>query len=130
MKFLILLGLIIVSVNLKSQVVGKISISYQVADLCIDDTNVLATVKTHTNFDFINSGLYLFWSTNSERLYHFIYPESACYDLNRISLTYDYETKIYNSDFPIFIGEVSIKFTENYKELKITKDRYSIIFYN
>ncbi|NPV12925.1 MAG: hypothetical protein HPY57_14230 [Ignavibacteria bacterium] len=115
--------------NTFSQTIEKLYVSYEYADLYVD-TTLLATIKTHTNFDFVNSTYYMFWSTTSERLYHFIYPESACYDLNRISFTYDLATETYKNDFPIFKESVKIKFTQNFKELKLIKDKFYIIFYN
>ena len=115
--------------NSFSQVTEKLAISYEYADLCID-TVVLSSIKTHTNFDFVNSTQYMFWSTTSERLYHFIYSESACYDINRISFTYDINTSQYKCDFPIFTDNIKISYTLNFKELKLSKGKYNIIFYN
>lgn len=121
--------LILLSINVQSQISEKLEISYEWVELYVDTVSI-GEIKTHTNFDFINSGVYMYWSTGSERLYHFIHPESSAYDVNRISYSYDILLKKYISDFKIFEGEISIKFTENYKELKLTKDKYSILFYN
>ena len=71
----------------------------------------------------------MYWSTSSERLYHFIHPVSSGFDVNRISYKLNYN--IYSPDFLLFTEDISIQISENYKQLKLSSENgtKSILFY-
>lgn len=129
MRKIIILLLVFVSFISNGQVVHtKLSLSYEYANL-YSDTLLVGTIKTHTNIDLFDNGYFLNWSSGSERIYHFIYPLSSVYDLNRMSFTQTKLPYVYSNDFKLFVDSIGVDISKDYL-LIFNKYGNSIKFYN
>ena len=128
-----ILILIILTVSLLSQaqdmrVHEKVELSYEYVELYKDSIHI-ATIKTHSNFDVLDGDYFIYWSSGSERVYHFLYPESCGYDLNRMSFTKTNADYIYKNDFKLFGDSIGVRFQSD-RLFLFTKDYRSLRFHN
>jgi len=128
MKKIFLILIIFFSIQIYSQIYDKLELSYEYVDF-YSDTNLIGTIKTHTNFDVYEQGYFLSWSSGSERVYHYLYPLSCVYDLNRLTFTRTEYNFVYKSDFKIFKDSIAVYVLSN--ELRISNKEYKLLrFYN
>jgi len=125
----VLLPLFVMSQKIyKEQVRVKLELSYDFAELFSDTTHI-GTIKTHTNIDVISDGYFIFWSSGSERLYHFLYPNTSAYDVNRLTFTKTDIPNVYKNNFMLFNDSIKINVTE--KNIIFRNRNYKrIIFHN
>lgn len=113
MKLLIsLIAILILKISIAQEnptrLYSKLELSYEIVEM-YDDTVHIATIKTHTNFDLLEDNYFLYWNSGNERLYHFMYPESSGYEINRMSFTRTDISHVYKNDFKLFNDSIGIE---------------------
>ena len=127
-KYLIILSLFIGLVSYGQSVSDSDMLSFDYVDL-MSDTTVISTIKTLTNMDFYCDGHFMSWSSNSERPFHFIYPHTSGYDVNRMTFTKTDIPYVYKSTHPAFQDSIGVDFNKG--KIRIFNQNYqSLIFYN
>ena len=106
----------------------KIELTYDYVDLYLD-TFLVGTIKTHTNFDILDGGYFIYWSSGTERVYHYLYPLSCGYDINRLSFTRTTIPYVYKNDFKLFTDSIGIDISSK-KFVIFNKRLQSLKFYN
>ena len=110
----------------------KLELSYEYAEI-YNDSIFIGTIKTHTNIDFYDNGYFLSISSGTDRIYHYLYPNSCVYDINRLTFKYIKEQenlKIYSNNFKLFNDSIGVYVDNDNRIRIIKKDLKQIIFHN
>ena len=115
----------ILTLQAQTKVHKKIELSFDYVEMYIDTVHI-ASIKTHTNFDFYDNGYFMNWSSGSERVYHFMYSESCGYNLNRMTFKQTNINYVYVNDFQLFVDSIGVDVSGSKlrifnKDLKILK---------
>jgi len=118
-------------ISFTQEIHSKLELSYEYVEF-YNDTVHIGTIKTHSNIDFYDNGYFMSISCGSERVYHFIYPNSCVYDINRLTFK---ETdmkinsiSIYKNSFKLFRDSVGVVISKDNIRI-VTKDYRQIIFH-
>lgn len=129
MKKNLTLIILTVSLFLQAQTVyEKVELSFDYVDMRVDSITV-ATVKTYTNIDLYDGGYFLTWTSKSERVYHFMYPNTCGYDINRMTFKQTNIPLVYKCSFPLFSDSIAVNISNN-RVVMFNKNYQSLIFYN
>ena len=104
------------------------SLAFNYADFYLNDTVNMSTVKTYTNVDVFNNGHFIILTSHSNRIYHYLLPNTPMFDINRLVFKRNLNSYYYNPTFKIFNDSIYIQ--SNCTSLKFINKDKSIEFYN
>ena len=130
MKQFIIFLMILFSMTTNAQKVvhSKLELGYDYVEF-YSDTIYLGTIKTHSNIDLFDNGYFLTISSGSDRIYHFIIPNSSAYDINRLTFKQTNIDYIYGCEFKLFGDSIAVYIDDKTTRI-INKNYKQLIFHN